>query len=103
MPPSAMIGTRALARCWVEPMRPVAPLTMMPIVWVATVRVRREAGLCYAGRARVHVGGEQRAPPHRLPDLRFRHPVGLHRPRHDEPDPALTRGVRAARGAAHPG
>ena len=30
-----MIGTKALARCWVEPIRPVAPLTMIPIVWVA--------------------------------------------------------------------
>ena len=29
-----MIGIKALAKCWVEPMRPVAPLTMIPIDWV---------------------------------------------------------------------
>src|SRR5262249_29990724 len=39
-PPSAMIGIKAFARCWVEPMRPVAPLTMMPIVWLAIVQFR---------------------------------------------------------------
>src|SRR5215472_8518916 len=35
-----MIGIKAFARCWVEPMRPVAPLTMMPIVWLAIVQFR---------------------------------------------------------------
>ena len=43
------------------------------------------------------------APPHRLPDLRFRHPVRLHRPRHDHADAAVARRVRARRRAAHPG
>src|SRR5215467_5189824 len=33
-PPAIRIGTSALARCWVEPIRPVAPLTMMPMVLV---------------------------------------------------------------------
>ena len=33
-PPSRPIGTSALARCWVEAIRPVAPLTMMPMVLV---------------------------------------------------------------------
>ena len=35
-----MIGIKAFARCCVEPMRPVAPLTMMPIVWLAIVQFR---------------------------------------------------------------
>src|SRR5437870_13450736 len=35
-----MIGIKAFARCWVEAMRPVAPLTMMPIVWLAIVQFR---------------------------------------------------------------
>src|SRR5262245_39652524 len=35
-----MIGIRAFARCWVEAMRPLAPLTMMPIVWLAIVQFR---------------------------------------------------------------
>src|SRR5262249_47914616 len=39
-PPSSMMGTRAFARCWVEPMRPVAPWTMMPIILVAIVQTR---------------------------------------------------------------
>src|SRR5262249_40505330 len=42
-PPSAMIGIKPFARCWVEPMRPVAPLTMMPIVWLAIVQFRCDA------------------------------------------------------------
>src|SRR6266436_7168924 len=43
-PPSSMIGIKAFARCWVEAMRPVAPLTMMPIVWLAIVQFRCVAG-----------------------------------------------------------
>src|SRR5262249_52541773 len=52
---------------------------------------------------RVHVAGEQGAAPHRLPDFRLRHPIGFHRPRHDEPDGALARGVRPYWRAAHLG
>src|SRR5262249_21570384 len=52
---------------------------------------------------RVHVAGEQGAAPHRLPELRLRHPIGVHRPRHDEPDGALARGVRPYRRAAYLG
>jgi hypothetical protein len=33
-----MMGTREFARCCVEPMRPVAPLTMIPIVCVAIMQ-----------------------------------------------------------------
>src|SRR5262249_43068809 len=40
-PPALRIGTSALARCWVEPMRPVAPLTMMPMVVVDIDGFRR--------------------------------------------------------------
>src|SRR5262249_55192477 len=159
-PPSAMIGIKAFARCWVEPMRPVAPLTMMPIVWLAIVQFRcvaegegrsplehipvalmqnsgpacvprgldprvhhssqelfakrmgcrvnpgndeiHRARLCYAACMRVHVPGEQGAAPHRLPELRLRHAIGFHRPRHDEPDGDLARGVRLYRRAANP-
>src|SRR5262245_54861585 len=104
-----MIGIKAFARCWVEPMRPVAPLTMMPIVWLAIVQFRCVAEvrgvvarLCYAACMRVHVPGEQGAAPHRLPELRLRHAIGFHRPRHDEPDGALARGVRPYRRAANP-
>ena len=61
------------------------------------------ARLCYAGCTRVHVPGDKGAPPHRLPDLRLRYPIGLHRPRHDDPDAALARRVRPRRRAAHPG
>src|SRR5262245_56125714 len=35
-----MLGSKALARSWVEPIRPVAPLTMMPIVCRAIVQFR---------------------------------------------------------------
>src|SRR5215475_3077060 len=40
-PPSRQIGTRAFCRCWVEQMRPVAPLTMMPIVLLGMRNVIR--------------------------------------------------------------
>ena len=66
-------------------------------------RGQAAARLCYAGCTRVHVPGDKGAPPHRLPDLRLRHPIGLHRPRHDDPDAALARRVRPRRRAAHPG
>ena len=46
-----------IRKCWVEPMRPVAPLTMMPIVRVAMLSSAMRRGgegaaaqLCYAGR-----------------------------------------------------
>ena len=105
-----------------QPMRPVAPLTMIPIVWVAIVgpaglrKVRGDRGkpweqalgkvrgaprLRYAGRAPVDVPREQGAPPHRLPDLRLRHAIRVHRPRHDDADAALARGIRPRRRAAH--
>ena len=42
------------------------------------------------------------APPHRLPHLRFRHPIGLHRPRHDDADAAVARRVRRHGVGAHP-
>ena len=43
------------------------------------------------------------APPHRLPHLRLRHPVGLHRARHDHADAAVARRVRRdGVGAADP-
>ena len=41
-----------------------------------------------------------RAPPYRLPHLRLRHPVRLHRPRHDHADAAVARRVRRHRRAA---
>ncbi len=85
-PPSLRIGASAFARCWVEQMRPVAPLRMMPMVLV----VMRS----------VILGSSERnhAPPHRLPHLRFRHPVRLHRARHDDADAAVARRIRRPRG-----
>ena len=40
------------------------------------------------------------APPHCLPHLRLRHPIGLHRARHDHADAAVARRIRRDRGAA---
>ena len=109
-PPSSMIGTKALARCCVEPIRPVAPLTMIPIVWVAIVQMRplgkaRQpvAGLCYADCRDVHVSEADIAPPYRLPHLRLRHPIRIYRPRHDHADAAVAGRVRPHRGAPNPG
>jgi hypothetical protein len=42
-PPSSRIGTSALAMCWVEQMRPVAPLRMMPMVIVVMTYPRPQS------------------------------------------------------------
>jgi hypothetical protein len=53
---------------------------------------RRLAGTSSACR-RVRVAAKNRGPSYRLPDLRFRHAVGLHCPGHENVDAALKNGA----------